>query len=137
MNKASPIFKLIKKESSRELTLAKNLPLGNTATKIDFFELKHSTFSAVPIDRKEREQRMKAIKSKMNLEIVGRFNRKCILDQKRVGDERDGFVFNKINPVYNVDPNMRPNSFSWNSDQFNKRVVGKMILDYENSQKRN
>lgn len=135
MNKASPIYKLIKKESVKEWKIGMNLPLGNTGTKIDFFELKHSTFSVVPIDRQEREKRMKSIKSKMNLDVVGHFNRKCIMEEKRVGDEHDGLVFKKINPINHIDPNMRPNSLSWNSDQFNRRIVGKMIFDYENSQK--
>ncbi len=135
MNKSSPLYKVIKKDTEKIVRVKMNLPLGSYNSKIDFFDLKNSKFTSVPVNKQEREARMKAIKSKMNLEVLNHFNKKCIMDNKRVGLEAEGFVFNRINPVYGINPNLRPNSFSWNEEQFNRRIAGKMILEHEENEK--
>ena len=71
----------------------------------------------------------------MNLSFLNKFEKRCIMERELKGDPRDGLVFSKVNPIKHMDPNVRPNSFSWNSDQFNKRIVGKMISEFEETEK--
>ncbi len=120
---------LIKKKDKKAFELPMNMPLGNFNSDIDYFTLKNTKFTPVPVNLKDREAHMKMVKSKMDLTILNKINRKCILDNERVGDDREGIVFNKTNPIYSINPNLRPNAFSWSAEQFNRRIVGKMIVD--------
>ena len=127
--KINPIFTLIKKKDKQAFLLPMNMPLGNSNSDIDYFNLKNAKFTPVPVNLKDRETHMRMVKSKMDLSILNKINKKCILDNERKGDDREGIVFKKTNPILSINPNLRPNAFSWSAQQFNRRIVGKMIVD--------
>ena len=70
------------------------------------------------------------MKSKLNLKFLQNIDRRSILNNKRAGDERDGLVFKKINPK-NLNPNIRPNSFDWTAQEFNRKIIDRIVKQEE------
>ena len=132
----NPIERLIRKETEKTFRPA-NFSLNTIHQNLNYFELMNSKFTPVPINVAERAERMKSIKSKMDLSILNKINNKCVLNNVRVGFSSDALIFNKVNPITGVDPNLRPNFMSWNEEQFNRRIVGKMIIEHEENEKCN
>ena len=132
----NPIERLIRKETDKSFRPA-NFSLNTIHQNLNYFELMNSKFTPVPINVTERAERMKSIKSKMDLSILNKINNKCVLNNVRVGEDRDALIFNKVNPITGVNPNLRPNFMSWNEEQFNRRIVGKMIIEHEDNEKCN
>jgi hypothetical protein len=132
----NPIERLIRKETDKSFRPA-NFSLNTIHQNLNYFELMNSKFSPVPINIAERTVRMKSIKSKMDLTILNKINNKCVLNNARVGEDRDALIFSKVNPISGVNPNFRPNFMSWNEEQFNRRIVGKMIIEHEDYEKCN
>jgi hypothetical protein len=58
-------------------------------------------------------------------------DRRSVMVTKRVGDERDGMVFNKINP-HILNPNVRPNSYDWTAEEFNRKSIDRIAVAEEN-----
>lgn len=53
-------------------------------------------------------------------------DRRSVILSERAGDERDGLVFKKINPR-NLNPNVRPNSYDWSAEEFNRKIIDRMV----------
>ena len=135
MNNTSGLQRFVAKKSKEAFKLKMHLPLGSQNNMLDFFNLTKAKFSPVCLNKQEREQKMTEIKSKMDLSILTHFNKQCIYNQQRVKDDREGFVFNKINPISHISPTSRPNNYNWSQTQFNKRIVGQMIAENEENEK--
>lgn len=103
---------------------------------IDFHTVTHSSFNhIIPINSVDREERMNRIKSKMNLSFLQNVDRRTIIQNKRIGSERDGMVFNKIHPIYNIDPQSRPNSFEWVPEEMDRKLINKIVKEKEEQEK--
>jgi len=57
---------------------------------------------------------------------VDDIDRRSVILSERAGDERDGLVFKKINPR-NLNPNVRPNSYDWSAEEFNRKIIDRMV----------
>ena len=68
------------------------------------------------------------------MNLLDQIDKRTILNRKRLGDERDGLVFKKINPL-NLDPNIRPNSYDWTAEEFNRKVVDRIVKEEESREK--
>lgn len=98
-----------------------------TIGKFDYYHVITSKFSYVPPHKSDRAERMARVKANMDLSFLENTDKKCILMNKREGSDREGMVFNKINPVYSIDNSVKPNFFDWSTAQYNKRLLDKLV----------
>lgn len=131
MKNINNIEKYIKNNVKKSLKIYMSDSTGGDNIKsVDFYSVLNSHFSLIPHHINDRANQMKQVKSSLNLKFVDNIDKRAILNNKRAGDERDGLVFKKINPN-NLDQNIRPNSFDWTAEEFNRKIVDRMVKDEE------
>ena len=123
----SVIEKYLQQKFKESRSIKTQINISPNNSQVDYFTLLNANFSPQPISKNEREERMKKIRSKMDLSFLNSTNKKSVIESKRVGDQREGLVFNKINPLLHYDKNMRPNSYSWSVEHYNRRLVGYLL----------
>ena len=133
--KANLLEKAVKREIKNFVSLKLNTPLGPENKFVDFFDVKSAKYTSIPFNKEDRAERINKIKQTMDLSYLDNFSKKTILNRERKGEEREGMVFRRINPVTDINNNIRPNIFSWNTDLYNKRLVGKMIAKKDEQDK--
>jgi hypothetical protein len=131
----SVLQKYIQQSRKESLSNIQNINISPLNSQVDYFTLRNAHFSPQPISKNEREQRMNKIRSQMDLSFLDSTNKRAVIDMNRVDNQREGLVFNKFDPILHFDKNMRPNSFSWNVQQFNRRVVGYLLNQVKKNDK--
>ena len=71
----------------------------NSNNALDFLDIKNSKFKIAPSHRLDREDRMKKLKSSLNLSFLQNTDNTFIHENKRVGEVKQGLIFKKFNPI--------------------------------------
>lgn len=120
--------------------MGKNIPKPDwKINEIDYCSILNSKFQVIPTHSLDREERMKKIKAKLDLSFLNGSDRRSVVLERREGSEREGLVFSKVNPIYSIDNNTRPNSFEWIPEELDRKLIDKMVRekdDFDKNQKK-